>query len=55
MQNAKWPPGLDFRFLRHLFYLAILRRFFWPTLAYMYTKVAWNLINSISFTWWSLP
>ena len=34
------PPGLEFRILCHLIHLTILRRFSWPSLAYMCTKVA---------------
>ena len=33
----------------HLIHLIILRRFSWPSLAYMCTKVAWGPIHFISF------
>ena len=33
------PPELEFRILCHLNHLTMLRRFFWPSLTYMCTKL----------------
>ena len=43
------PTGLEFRILCLEDHLTILRRFSWPSLAYMCTKVALSPIHFISF------
>ena len=48
LRGSMFGFRLEFCIMCHLIHLTILRRYYWPSLAYMCTKVTWNLIRFIS-------